>query len=74
MSSHVYNQIWQSSVASSFGHNYFLYKISTRYFNDLLVINDFQTVKHDIHYKHIVVNIILPDIYFAPSNVRVCVT
>ena len=41
---------------------------------DLLIINDFRSGIRYGHYKHVVVNCILPDIYFASSNIGICAT
>ena len=35
---------------------------------NLIVIHYFRSVIHPIHYKQMVVECFLPDIYFAPSN------
>ena len=41
---------------------------------NLLVIDDFLSGIQYAHYKHVVVDCIPPDVYFAPSNIWLCAT
>ena len=48
--------------------------VDNREFNNLLVIDDFQSGIHHSQYNHVVIDCYSVDIYFAPSNIGVCAT